>query len=78
MAGLPDSEEDVGGWEEYLEVHRPEDWDTDHDGLPNVWETEHGTNPNSPAGDFSDASADSDGDGYTNVEDYLNSLALPQ
>ena len=78
LAGLPDSENDVGGWEEYPEVRRPEDWDTDHDGLPNAWEGAHGTNPNSPADDFSDANADPDGDGYTNLEDYLNSLAEPQ
>lgn len=75
LPGLPDSEEDVGGWEEYPEVERPADWDTDHDGLPNDWEIEHGTNPNSPAGDFADANADPDADGYTNLEDYLNSLA---
>ena len=53
----------------------PADWDTDHDGLPNAWETQHGLNPNSPAGDFTDANADPDGDGFTNLEDYLNSLA---
>jgi hypothetical protein len=76
LAGLPDSENDVGGWEEYPEVRRPEDWDTDHDGLPNAWEAEHGTNPNSPPGEFTDANADPDGDGYTNLEDYLNSPAL--
>jgi hypothetical protein len=74
LAGLPDSEEDVGGWEDYPEVHRLADWDTDHDGLPNAWEVEHGTNPNSPAGDFADSSADPDGDGYTNLEDYLNGI----
>jgi hypothetical protein len=76
--GLPDSESDVGGWEDYPEVHRPSDWDSDHDGLPDDWETAHDTNPRSPAGDFSDANADPDGDGYTNLDDYLNSLAQPQ
>ena len=35
----------------------------------------HSLNPNSPAGDFSDANGDLNGDGYTNLEEYLNSLA---
>ena len=75
LAGLPDTQDDVGGWEEYPQVHRPDDWDTDLDGLPNEWETAHGLNPNSPADDFSDANADADGDGYTNLEEYLNEIA---
>ncbi|HTS19719.1 MAG TPA: Ig-like domain-containing protein [Verrucomicrobiae bacterium] len=53
------------------------DIDSDHDGLPDWWEVLHGTNPNSPPGDFSDANADPDGDGYSNLEDYLNWLAAP-
>ena len=44
---LPDSQDDVGGWEDYPEVHRPADWDTDDDGLPDEWEEAHGLNPNS-------------------------------
>lgn len=71
LPGLPDTQEDVGSWENYPEVHRPADWDTDGDGLPGEWETEHGLNPNDPA----DGLLDSDGDGYTNLEDYLNWLA---
>ena len=51
--------------------------DTDHDGLPDWWEAIHGFNTNSPAGDFSDSNADPDGDGYSNLEDYLNWLAAP-
>lgn len=74
LPGLPDSQDDVGGWEEYPEVHRPADWDADGDGLPGAWETEHGLNPDSPAGDLSDAHGDADGDGYTNLEEYLNEL----
>jgi hypothetical protein len=74
IPGLPDKQDDVGGWENYPETARAADWDTDHDGLPNAWEVEHGLNPNSPADDFADANADADGDGFTNLEAYLNSL----
>ena len=51
--------------------------DSDHDGLPDWWEQIKGLNPNSPAGDFSDANADMLGDGYTELERYLNWLAKP-
>jgi hypothetical protein len=51
--------------------------DSDHDGLPDWWEKIRGTNPNSAAGDFSDANADLVGDGYTELERYLNWLAQP-
>ena len=74
LKGLPDSQNDVGGWEDYPEVHRAADWDSDDDGMPNEWETSHGLNPNSPAGDLTDANGDRDNDGYTNLEDYLFSV----
>jgi len=69
--GLPDSQEDVGGWEDYPQVKRPADWDTDGDGMPNRWETRKGLDPN----DSADGAADRNGDGYTNLEGYLNWLA---
>ena len=75
LPGLPDSQEDVGGWEDYPEVHRSADWDTDQDGLPDWWEKREGLNPASADGDFSDCHADSDNDGYTNLEEYLNWMA---
>jgi hypothetical protein len=43
--------------------------DSDNDGMPNAWETANGTNPN-----VADHNADADGDGYPNIEDYINSL----
>jgi hypothetical protein len=75
--GLPNSQNDVGGWEDYGTTTRPAGWDTDHDGLPDWWETIKGLNPNSPVGNFSDSNGDPDGDEYTNLEDYLNWLAAP-
>lgn len=68
LPGIPDSQKDVGGWEEYPEVHRPADWDTDRDGMPNQWESQHGLDANDPA----DGPKDKDKDGYTNLEEYLN------
>ena len=73
--GLPNSQDDVGGWENYGTASRPADFDTDHDGLPNWWEQIKGFNPNSSPGDFSESNGDPDGDEYTNLEDYLNWLA---
>jgi hypothetical protein len=73
LPGLPDTQVDVGGWEDYPEVHRPRDWDTDGDGLPNDWETR--MRKNLDPGNAEDGATDPDGDGYTNLEDYLNWLA---
>lgn len=64
-----DSQEQVGGWPE-LEPGAP--WiDSDEDGMPDDWERAHGLNPASPA----DGANDSNGDGFTNLEDWLNELA---
>lgn len=41
--------------------------DTDGDGIPDTFETAHGLDPNNPA----DAALDSDGDGFTNLQEYL-------
>lgn len=61
-----DSQEDVGGWPEYAGAAPPQD--SDHDAMPDAWETRFGFAPN----DSADASRDRDGDGYTNVEEFLN------
>ncbi|WP_229684351.1 T9SS type A sorting domain-containing protein [Flavobacterium limi] len=75
--GFPDNESDVGGYETYPEIIRDANWDTDQDGLPNWWETIIGTNLNSGTGDFSDSNADTDLDGYTNLDLYLQWMSLP-
>ncbi len=41
--------------------------DADGDGLPDEWERRYGLNPDDP----SDANADADNDGFTNMEEYL-------
>jgi len=38
--------------------------------MPDDWEIKHGLNPKNAA----DASQDKNKDGYTNIEDYLNSV----
>jgi PKD repeat protein len=45
--------------------------DSDRDGMADGWEIAHGLNPNNAA----DGNQDKDGDGYLNVEEYLNELA---
>lgn len=44
--------------------------DTDGDGMPDAWEVKYGLNPN----DASDANLDMNGDGYTNIEKYINGI----
>ena len=55
-------------WPNYRTYNVPVD--SDHDGIPDDWEKAHGLNPHDP----SDANKDLNGDGYTNLEKYLNSL----
>jgi len=75
--GFPDNEADVGGFENYPTVVRDANWDSDQDGLPNWWENIIGTNVNSAIGDFSDANADPNLDGYTHLDEYLQWMSLP-
>jgi hypothetical protein len=56
----------VGGWPN-LDPGIP-CTDSDHDGMPDDWEDQHNFNSNNP----SDGPQDADGDGYTNIEEYLN------
>lgn len=65
--GLIDSQSEVGGWPTLSGGTAPTD--TDQDGMPNAWENTNGTNPA-----VADNNGDANGNGYTNLEDYLNSL----
>ncbi len=58
MGGYPEYK----AWEPYV--------DTDSDGMPDEWEKQYGLNPN----DASDAVKDCNGDGYTNIEKYINGI----
>jgi hypothetical protein len=61
-------EAEVGGWPELKSATPPVD--TDNDGMSDEWEDSQGLNKN----DSSDGNLDQDADGYTNIEEYLNSL----
>ncbi|MFT2008882.1 thrombospondin type 3 repeat-containing protein [Pontibacter sp. 13R65] len=57
----------VGGYPAYKgKPHK----DSDNDGMPDEWEKKYGLNPNDP----SDANGDLNGDGYTNIEKYINGI----
>ncbi|HUT30412.1 MAG TPA: hypothetical protein VMX13_11530 [Sedimentisphaerales bacterium] len=60
--------EEVGGWPA-LNTYNVL-MDTDADGMPDNWELVKGLDPNDP----DDRNGDRDGDGYTNLEEYLNEL----
>lgn len=51
---------------------RPADFDTDNDGMPNWWEAIYSANGSGTAMQYF---ADDDGDGYTNIEEYINEIA---
>ena len=58
----------MGGYPEYKGEPR---LDSDGDGMPDDWEKANGLNPN----DASDANGDCTGDGYTNIEKYINGIS---
>jgi pectate lyase len=62
-----DSQSEMGGWPVLATAPAPRD--SDHDGMPDAWERAHGLNPHKD-----DSAGDRNGDGYTNVEEYLDSL----
>jgi pectate lyase len=65
--GWIDTPSDVGGWPTIASGSYPTD--TDGDGMPDAWESLNGTDPN-----VVDWNGDLDGDGYLNIEEYINSF----
>ena len=65
---LIDSQKEIGGWPELASGTTAPDGDGD--GMPDAWERARGLDP----ADGGDANGDRDGDGYTNVEEWMNGL----
>ena len=65
--GIISSPEQMGGYPVYQGTPYV---DSDKDGMPDAWEKANGLNPNDP----SDANGDINGDGYTNIEKYINGI----
>lgn len=65
--GIITNPQQVGGLPEYKGTPR---LDSDGDGMPDEWERRYGLNPY----DASDAVLDCNGDGYTNIEKYINGI----
>ena len=65
-----DSQDDVGGYESLTVNTRDAYFDTDSDGMSDTWESANGTDP-----DTADNNEDLDGDGWTNLEEYLHYMA---
>ncbi len=65
--GIITDPKEVGGYPDYQGKPYV---DTDRDGMPDKWEKKCGLNPN----DASDANGDLNGDGYTNIEKYINGI----
>ncbi len=63
---LIDTQSQVGGWPELESAPPPVD--KDNDGMPDAWEEKHRLRSG-----VADNNGDIDGDGYTNLEEYLNS-----
>ncbi|MCK4550480.1 MAG: hypothetical protein KAT91_00855, partial [Candidatus Aenigmarchaeota archaeon] len=65
---LEDPDEDgLNNYEEYILGTDPNNPDTDSDGMPDGWEIDNELNPVDPT----DAALDNDGDGLTNLYEYL-------
>jgi hypothetical protein len=68
--GIIDTTDQVGGWPKLVSGEPA--IDSDQDGMPDYWEQTMGSDPES-----ADNNGDVDGNGYTNLEDYLNWLGAP-
>jgi hypothetical protein len=68
-SGIIDSQIEVEGWPVLHSAPAPQD--DDQDGMADAWERAHGLDP----ANLEDGNGDFNGDGYTNLEKYLSSLA---
>ena len=59
----------MGGWPDLKSL--PAEVDSDNDGMPDFWEKEQGLDLN-----VNDAKLDIDKDGYSNIENYINSISM--
>jgi hypothetical protein len=66
--GIIDRVNQTEGWPELKSGPSPRD--ADKDGMPDEWEKQSGLDPGNPA----DGNNDQNCDGFTNLEEYLNSL----
>jgi len=67
--GIIDSQEEVGGWP--LLKSLPAAQDSDNDGMPDFWEKTQGLDIFA-----NDAGLDDNKDGYSNIENYINSISI--
>ena len=67
ICGIIDTQKDVGGWPELKSEPAPAD--SDHDGMPDVWEEKNSLDPKNP-----DDRNKVGKEGYTMLEEYLNSI----
>jgi len=68
--GIIDRVDQTEGWPDLKSTPAPED--ADYDGMPDEWEKQYGLDPGNPT----DGNEDRDDDGFTNLEEYLNSLFM--
>jgi hypothetical protein len=66
--GIIDTQVTAGGWPVLESAEAPAD--TDNDGMPDSWEDSNGLDRNNP----DDRNGDFSGEGYTNIEYYINGL----
>jgi hypothetical protein len=65
--------DDYGYDPNFPNLGRPGDWDIDSDGMPTFWELANGLDPF-----VADNNGDWNGDGYTNLDEYLAYAAIPE
>ena len=65
------TDKEVGGLPYRDEIKRSDDFDKDRDGIDDKWEIKNNLDPNDPE---DSRQLSKDGSGYTNIENYFNSL----